>query len=279
MYNHVPDGGDLRRTMGSYWRFLVKMKESAHNELVSWSEPYTSIPDIWGHLATAVAPVYDKSKSPWQMLGVASVDVPLCTLEAAAQADLEAADPDGDHVPEDDPDGVSTVQGCACLQRDFTYDGKTFDAVYETAHCTDYDWPTAWCATPTGCGVCDGSVNPVLGGGGGCWDECAVLENSPRAVVESALVERASACVAFEVTQCQAESLREDDYLCDTCDAADLAAERERAATTIVNALTFDWHHEGCATSPPAFGPRARAELCPDQVRRNLRPGPVWRRV
>ena len=51
-----------------------------------WSEPYTSIPDVWGPVVSAVTPVYDKTTSSefWKIIGVAAVDLPLCEVRRFA---------------------------------------------------------------------------------------------------------------------------------------------------------------------------------------------------
>ncbi|KAH8044983.1 glutathione transferase [Aureococcus anophagefferens] len=86
-------------------------------EVARWSEPYDSIPDIWGPVASAVAPIFDKRADPWTFLGVAAADVPLCELEA-----LSGYTDDGGDVAAN-----PTQQGCACEEGSYEYDGRTFE--------------------------------------------------------------------------------------------------------------------------------------------------------
>jgi hypothetical protein len=132
--------------MNSYYETLAAMRARAKVETVSWSEPYYSIPNIWGPLTSAVTPVYDKSRESWRFLGVAAADIPVCHLESAVtEAELLSV---GNNTQD-------TMQGCTC-EPTYQYQDKSFDG------CTSYHWNTEWCATTVGsnCGVCDNSVRP-----------------------------------------------------------------------------------------------------------------------
>ena len=63
IYTHADDGDEsaLRRAMISFYKYFALFKSIQKVEGFSWSEPYVSIPSIWGKMTTAVAPVYDKS--------------------------------------------------------------------------------------------------------------------------------------------------------------------------------------------------------------------------
>lgn len=127
--------------MNSYYETLAAMRARAQMTNVTWSEPYVSIPNIWGKVASAVTPVYDKSQEPWLFLGVAAADLPVCLLEEAAAAEAK---------PARAPTVGETVQGCSC-ERSFTYQGQSL------VPCTSFHWNTGWCGTVS-CGVCDGQV-------------------------------------------------------------------------------------------------------------------------
>jgi len=148
VFKQAGDGNALylARVMNSYYETLAAMRARAKVETVSWSEPYVSIPNIWGPLTSAVTAVYDKSREPWRFLGVAAADIPVCHLESAVTNDelLSVGNSTED-----------TVQGCTC-EPTYQYQGKSFDG------CTAYHWNTEWCATTVGsnCGVCDNSVRP-----------------------------------------------------------------------------------------------------------------------
>ena len=104
------DADELNDAMASYYQYLALGNMINEVQPVRWSEPYESIPDIWGPVTTAVTPVYDKRADPWTMIGVAAVDMALCELEAAAVAA---------GVNDDDDDAVlDTSSGCVC---DATY--------------------------------------------------------------------------------------------------------------------------------------------------------------
>ena len=60
--------------MISFYKYYALFKTLNKVEGYSWSEPYESIPSIWGAMTTVVAPVYDKTREPWHMMGVAGVD-------------------------------------------------------------------------------------------------------------------------------------------------------------------------------------------------------------
>ena len=155
IYIKVEDGSAtaLQAALGKYYQYLAMGNMVQEVQPTRWSEPYISIPDIWGPVTSAVAPVYDKSVSPWVMIGVAAVDIPMCELESEAM---------GEGVQDDtDPTALVTKQGCAC-ESEYTYEGKSY-----SNECTMDDWSVPWCGTGGECGFCDTQVNP-----GGCWDEC-----------------------------------------------------------------------------------------------------------
>ncbi|KAJ1494054.1 hypothetical protein T484DRAFT_1766529, partial [Baffinella frigidus] len=115
-----------------------------------------AVPDIWGRMVTAAAPVFDKEKLPWSLVGVAAVDIPLCELVSAATEAGIKADPYMEEVGK-------TKQGCTC-EKTYTWEGETV----RDGECTTYDWPVPWCATTAGCGMCDlEGLEPSR-----CWDEC-----------------------------------------------------------------------------------------------------------
>ena len=66
-------------TAVGYYKYYALHKTLSRVEGFSWTEPYTSIPDIWGPLTSVSAPVYDKSRGDvWHMIGgVAVVQVEL----------------------------------------------------------------------------------------------------------------------------------------------------------------------------------------------------------
>ena len=84
VFKQVDDGNPtmLGRVMNSYYETLAAMRARAQVTTVSWSEPYVSIPNIWGPLTSAVTPVYDKSRDPWRFLGVAAADIPVRDCES-----------------------------------------------------------------------------------------------------------------------------------------------------------------------------------------------------
>lgn len=204
IYTPVPDydTSGLTSLLSSYYHFFsVERSEAAevgYVPRVSWSEPYTAIPDIWGPVTTAVVPVYDKSSSPWVLAGVAAIDVPVCELVGAVEAAGYTGDA-GDNVGP-----TTTKQGCECLDG-FEYDGRRFD----NGECTDYDWATPWCAVPAGCGICDGSVTDLSSGTTVCWDECSTA-GSAEGLVEAMLKEQSldDACPPGTMSDCDLLALR-----------------------------------------------------------------------
>ena len=181
----------LIQALGAYYQYLAMGNMIAEVQPTRWSEPYYSIPDIYGLVTTAVTPVYDKRQEPWTMIGVAAVDLPMCELtEAAAAAGWT------DDVA--DPSEVLTRQGCACADS-YTYEGRTYTG------CTTYDWATAWCGTvDSDCGICD---EQVQGGASGCWDECD-FSGSVEGKVWEALKEASSQCFPAIVAEEGLEVLR-----------------------------------------------------------------------
>jgi len=185
------DPSALTKALGAYYQYLAMGNMIAEVQPTRWSEPYYSIPDIYGLVTTAVTPVYDKRQEPWTMIGVAAVDLPMCELtEAAAAAGWT------DDVA--DPSEVLTRQGCACADS-YTYEGRTYTG------CTTYDWATAWCGTvDSDCGICD---EQVQGGANGCWDECD-FSGSVEGKVWEALKEASSQCFPAIVAEEGLEVLR-----------------------------------------------------------------------
>ena len=187
VFTAVPDGEQemLDRAMISFYKFYALQKTLDKQETPTWTEPYDSIPAIWGPLTSVSVPVYDKSREPWHMVGVASVDSTTCDLEAKAPA----------AAAEDPP---TTARHCTC-QSTWTYNGRTFEG------CADPDWPVPWCATQAGCGSCDtASVGPS-----GCWDDCK--PTGSEATLFNELLSRATRwCDTTGLPACAVESLREE---------------------------------------------------------------------
>ena len=184
IYTHAEDGDEeaLQRAMISFYKYFALFKSVNQVEGYSWSEPYISIPSIWGKMTTAVAPVYDKSREPWHMMGVAGVDATVCDLIA-------------DKVPEPESPPRRTQRGCACLDT-WSYNDASFSG------CTSVDWPVPWCATEGSCGSCD---TPSVTGG--CWDDCE--PEGKEGVLQETLLTRATAwCEPAALDACALEALR-----------------------------------------------------------------------
>jgi len=184
IYTHADDGDEsaLRRAMISFYKYFALFKSIEKVEGFSWSEPYISIPSIWGKMTTAVAPVYDKSREPWHMMGVAGVDATVCDLLS-------------DRVPEPESAARATQRGCVC-QDSWSYGGATFTG------CADVDWPVPWCATQGSCGSCD---TPSVSGG--CWDDCE--PEGKEGVLQDTLLSRATSwCEPASLDACALEALR-----------------------------------------------------------------------
>ena len=184
IYTHADDNDEsaLQRAMISFYKYFALFKSVNKVEGFSWSEPYVSIPSIWGKMTTAVAPVYDKSREPWHMMGVAGVDATVCDLIA-------------DKVPEPESPPRRTQRGCACLDT-WSYNDASFSG------CTSVDWPVPWCATEGSCGSCD---TPSVTGG--CWDDCE--PEGKEGVLQEALLSRATAwCEPASLDACALEALR-----------------------------------------------------------------------
>ncbi|KAK7230197.1 glutathione S-transferase [Aureococcus anophagefferens] len=209
-------------------------------EVARWSEPYDSIPDIWGPVASAVAPIFDKRADPWTFLGVAAADVPLCELEA-----LSGYTDDGGDVAAN-----PTQQGCACEEGSYEYDGRTFEG------CTSYDWSVPWCGT-TNCGICDDLVST------GCWDECED-SGTVRGKMEAYLRGRSSAVCAgriaaftdgaIELTAAATNALRESF----PCPVGTAAAEDDEwiSALTVANPFSVgaDWRDDESSYDAQTLG-------------------------
>jgi hypothetical protein len=183
IYTQVFDNDEagLKRAMISFYKYYALFKSLNKVEGYSWSEPYASIPSIWGPMTTVVAPVYDKSREPWHMMGVAGVDATVCDLLA-------------NKVPA--PTGsTKTQRGCSCRET-WTYNGNSY------AGCTTADWPVPWCATTASCGSC--ATDSVEGG---CWDDCE--PEGKEGVLQEALLSRATAwCEPASLNACALEALR-----------------------------------------------------------------------
>ena len=189
IFSAVPDyeEEELQRALIGFYKYYSLQKTLGKVEGFSWTEPYDSIPMIWGPMTSVSAPVYDKTREPWHMIGVASVDATVCDLEAKAPV---GAPP---------PDPPQTVRGCTC-KLDWTYNGQTFNG------CSDVDWPVPWCAVQDGCGSCGTeSVGPT-----GCWDDCK--PTGSEASLRTALLDRATSwCAptnASNLPSCALEALR-----------------------------------------------------------------------
>ena len=135
IFSAVPDyeEEELQRALIGFYKYYSLQKTLGKVEGFSWTEPYDSIPMIWGPMTSVSAPVYDKTREPWHMIGVASVDATVCDLRRR-RAPVGA--------PRRTP---QTVRGCTC-KLDWTYNGQTFNG------CSDVDWPVPWCAVQDGCG-------------------------------------------------------------------------------------------------------------------------------
>ena len=241
-YIQVDDGDatGLRLALASYYQYLALGNADANFEVARWSEPYDSIPDIWGPVASAVAPIFDKRADPWTFLGVAAADVPLCELEA-----LSGYTDDGGDVATN-----PTQQGCACEEGSYEYDGRTFEG------CTSYDWSVPWCGT-TNCGICDDLVST------GCWDECED-SGTVRGKMEAYLRGRSSAVCAgriaaftdgaIELTADATNALRESF----PCPVGAAAAEDDEwiSALTVANPFSVgaDWRDDESSYDAQTLG-------------------------
>lgn len=191
----VPDDDEsaLYDALASYYAYLAVGNALNQVQPTRWSEPYTSIPDIWGPMTTAVTPVYDKRGSVWSLIGVAAVDLPMRTLYQEAE-DFGWVDDQAD-----DFDEMRTKQGCGCAES-YEYQGKIY-----SQECTTDDWSVPWCGTDSvECGFCDEQVSPS-----GCWDECA-LDGTVAGKVEATLLERSAECHMPSLTSGALEMLRGD---------------------------------------------------------------------
>eukprot|EP01006_Ploeotia_vitrea_P051384 TRINITY_DN67553_c14_g3_i1.p1 TRINITY_DN67553_c14_g3~~TRINITY_DN67553_c14_g3_i1.p1 ORF type:complete len:1249 (-),score=652.98 TRINITY_DN67553_c14_g3_i1:2425-6171(-) len=82
LFEAIPDGGNLRTAMGSYYQFDKFATDAAAdlaNRTVRTSVPYFDSSGL-GMMVTLVANVYDKTTTPPTLLGVAGVDVTLDEL-------------------------------------------------------------------------------------------------------------------------------------------------------------------------------------------------------
>ena len=82
VFTMVPDNDDvaLQGAMIGYYKYYALRRSLSKVEGYSWTAPYASMPDIWGPMVSVTAPVYDKSREPWHMMGVASADATACAL-------------------------------------------------------------------------------------------------------------------------------------------------------------------------------------------------------
>lgn len=189
IFSAVPDyeEEELQRALIGFYKYYALQKTLGKVEGFSWTEPYDSIPMIWGPMTSVSAPVYDKTREPWHMIGVASVDATVCDLEAKAP------------VGPPPPDPPQTVRDCTC-KSSWTYNGRSFEG------CSDVDWPVPWCAVQDGCGSCGTeSVGPH-----GCWDDCK--PTGSEASLRTELLDRATSwCAptnASNLPSCALEALR-----------------------------------------------------------------------
>jgi len=183
IYTQTNDGDEsgLQRAMISFYKYYALFKTLNKVEGYSWSEPYESIPSIWGAMTTVVAPVYDKTREPWHMMGVAGVDATVCDL-----LQNKVPDPTG---------STRTQRGCTCRET-YTYHGKMLSG------CTTTDWPVPWCATSGICGSCNtDSVE------GGCWDDCEP-EGKEGVLQEELLARSTGWCEPASLDACALEALR-----------------------------------------------------------------------
>ena len=84
----VQNDGDpvaLRNAMAAYIKYAALGNADGQSQTIRFSEPYVSIPDVWGKMVTVVNPVFDKQAIPWALVGVAGVDVSLCELVLAGK--------------------------------------------------------------------------------------------------------------------------------------------------------------------------------------------------
>lgn len=58
------DVEQLRKAMAAFNKYAALGNAEVGTQQARWSEPYVSIPDIWGQMVTAVSPVYDNQKTP-----------------------------------------------------------------------------------------------------------------------------------------------------------------------------------------------------------------------
>ena len=183
IYTQTNDGDEsgLQRAMISFYKYYALFKTLNKVEGYSWSEPYESIPSIWGAMTTVVAPVYDKTREPWHMMGVAGVDATVCDL-----LQNKVPDPTG---------STRTQRGCTCRET-YTYHGNMLSG------CTTTDWPVPWCATSGICGSCNtDSVE------GGCWDDCEP-EGKEGVLQEELLARSTGWCEPASLDACALEALR-----------------------------------------------------------------------
>jgi hypothetical protein len=226
VFTAVPDNDEaaLQRAMVGYYKYYALQKTLSKVEGYSWTEPYTSIPDIWGPLTSVSAPVYDKSRGDtWHMIGVASADTTVCDLVAKTPDTAAPAVP-------------VTTRNCACSDK-WSYKGVAYEG------CSDVDWPVPWCATAPGCGVC--GVDSVSTG---CWDDCK--PTGKAAALEAELVKRATSwCETSSVPPCAVEALRSLMDKGNTCSS--VGAKCDAAAME-----TYRWAIDGpaAATMTPAVG-------------------------
>jgi len=227
------DEVSLKRAMTSYVSYFASQKMISKNEGVVWSERYISIPNIFGYVATAAVPVYDKSVEPWRMLGIAAADTTLC--------DIEAVVPAGEVDPEAP---IQTVAQCTCLD-EWKYQGKTYTA------CTTEDWSNEWCMTD-GCGF-------LADNDGYYWDDC--LPVGPAAVVDEFLKTKAKDwCEPFTVPGCALEALRGSQKCYSGCEDA---SEWESLLEIPSPFGSFeDWAHPGYGFSDS--GPSSSGKYSPE---------------
>lgn len=241
VYSRVDDNDavGLRKAVSSYYQYLAMGAMLNEVQATRFSEPYISIPNIWGPMTTAVTPVYDKTRTHWTMIGVASADVPMCELAAAAETDGWTDD-------QLDDEGTPTKLGCTC-DSEYKWDGQTFNG------CTEYKWSKPWCGT-TNCGIRDETVSP-----GGFWDNCETA-GTVIGKVETYMREVSSECYMAAQTSESLEVLR-GSFTCTSETIDDEWTSMLETANYHSCGATCEWEESGYAQAPYAD---AYTEWCGD---------------
>ena len=232
VYSRVEDNDavGLRKAVSSYYQYLAMGAMLNEVQPTRFSEPYISIPNIWGPMTTAVTPVYDNTRTHWTMIGVASADVPMCELAAAAETDGWTDD-------QLDDEGTPTKLGCTC-DSEYKWDGQTFNG------CTEYKWSKPWCGT-TDCGIRDETVSP-----GGFWDNCETA-GTVIGKVETYMREVSSECYMAAQTNESLEVLR-GSFTCTSETIDDEWTSMLETANYHSCGATCEWEESGYAQAPYA---------------------------